>query len=252
MAECKTRCSKCGAALGFRRELIGQTRVCPKCGNHVLLEVHDDEVVPSAVRPLTPTPEPAASGDAESFPERMKANRAIAGRVCAYCSRDIELGDAVFNCPDCGTTMHEACYNMLGACIDPSCGSTAGEGGFALADHVAPPKPWAAPTGNTKECRFCGEAIQISARKCRYCGEFQDQVERDRRAARSGRAGGGASDDNLCAWEIIFGLLCGGIACIVGIVFICMGKKKGWKLMGLGILSIIGWQILQAIILAAQ
>ena len=39
------------------------------------------------------------------------------------------------------------------------------------------------------------------------------------------------------AAEIVFGILCGGLACIFGIVWLIQGKKKGGKLIVLAIVS---------------
>ena len=143
MGELTTKCAACGATLRFGQTLRGQRRACPKCGAVVTLE-------PGGVPPAGGAPGgapdlpagPASSGAAgggEMFPERMKANRALAGRVCPGCSAEIELGDSVWNCQSCRATMHQACREQRAGCANPGC--SAGAGGAAL----APAAPGAVP-----------------------------------------------------------------------------------------------------------
>jgi len=172
-----------------------------------------------------------------SFPERMKANKALAGRLCPSCSQEIELGDDVWNCPTCQGTMHQACRESAGGCANPACPSRA---------QVAPPRMAAAPgapeTGDLVACRFCGEKIMRKARKCRFCGEFQFEGER---AARDRKAKQSSGDENLTWGEILFGILCGGIACIFAIVWLIQGKKKGWKLLLIAVIAQIIFALIQ-------
>jgi hypothetical protein len=171
----------------------------------------------------------------------MKANRLIAGKTCAGCGVTIELGQEVFNCQNCGQSLHAACREQLNGCANERCVSY-------YASAVPPPIPASqrAERGNcppdSMPCRFCGEFIKKSARKCRFCDEFQDEDDRTKVRGRK------SEDDNLTGGEIAFGLICGGIACVAGLIFGLMGKKKGWKMMLLGIVSSIVWNIVIVLI----
>ncbi|HYG75184.1 MAG TPA: RING finger protein [Planctomycetota bacterium] len=175
------------------------------------------------------------------FPERMKANKALLGRTCPSCSVAIELGDDVCNCQSCGSTMHQACREKAGACGHPACPSQP-----KLASAAAIGTVVSAPAGDTKECVSCGEQIQKKARVCRFCGEYQDPVDRERQK----KLQAGADDDeNLTGAEIAFGILCGGIACIMAIVWMVQGKKKGGKLL---LISLVSQAVFTLIRLAAE
>ena len=100
-----------------------------------------------------------------------------------------------------------------------------------------PPALAGAEGGETKDCRFCGEPILIKARKCRHCGEYQDDKDRKSKVSSSTSSNGSDEDDKLTAGEWVLGIICSGIACIVAIVLICQGKKKGWKLLLVAIVA---------------
>jgi predicted RNA-binding Zn-ribbon protein involved in translation (DUF1610 family) len=168
----------------------------------------------------------------------MKANKALAGRICAACRKPIELGDDLFNCPKCGESTHLQCYEMAGGCRSEKClavpARPAAERG--LGAPVPPPDREA-----TKDCRFCGEPIRLNATKCRHCGEYQR--DEDRKIVSQEPEG-----DKLTTGEIIFGILCSGIACIVGIVWAFQGKPKGKKLILLALLSGVIWTVIRLLI----
>jgi ribosomal protein L40E len=195
------------------------------------------------------TPPPAAASaapisPADDLPEFMKANRRIAQRACSRCGAQLELGDDVFNCRACGSSMHQACHTAVGGCANPSCPQTKVGGELSLVSAPPVESPPAAPmAADETPCRFCGERIKVGARKCRFCNEFQSEADRGKAQGRT------PSDEKLNAWEILLGILCAGIGCIVGIVYIVQGKKKGWKLL---LLSIIMWIIFYIIRAAAK
>ena len=47
----------------------------------------------------------------------------------------------------------------------------------------------------------------------------------------------GPEDEDLSGGDIAVGLLCSGIGCIAGIVWMIQGKPKGWKMVALSIIS---------------
>jgi len=166
----------------------------------------------------------------------MKANKVLAGRVCPGCSVPIELADDVWNCPRCRNTMHQNCHQTAGGCRSDICAPQLTAP--AVAPQVAP-----GPEQKMKECRACGEKILAKASICKYCGESQTLNNRFREAQEKRRA---ATEDNLSGLEIAFGLLCGGIACIMAVVWLIQGKKKGWKLLLLSIVSQMIFGVIRA------
>jgi hypothetical protein len=171
----------------------------------------------------------------------MKASRALAGKVCAGCSREIELGDDVWNCQRCRSTMHQSCRESASGCANQQCSTFTGA--LARAPRAAGvPATVSSGDASDVECKFCGEKIKSRAKKCRFCGEFQrdgDRKVRERRAAAA------AGDDTLTVGEIVFGILCSGIACIVGLVWLIQGKKKGGKLLLISIITSIIFAVIQ-------
>jgi hypothetical protein len=198
-------------------------------------------------------PPPAVPPEGDRFPERMKANRALAGRICPRCQKPVDLGDDVFNCPKCLATMHMACREAHGGCASPQCSpppaapvvpgqaATAPSALQVMAAQMAGPSAG----GPSVACRFCGEMIPADARKCRFCGEYQSDADRQRMATVAAAA---LASDKLTTWDIVFGVLCSGIACIVGIVWAIQGKKKGWKLILLSICMQVVWLIVRLVI----
>jgi len=224
MANAQTQCRSCGAQIDGAADLLGRNRPRPKCGAEQTTE-------PAGTSP-EPRPLGAGTGPTgeELFPERMKANRALAGRSCPHCGSEIELGDPVFNCQECGATMHQGCRESVGRCGNEWCASV-----------DAQASPAAVPTASDEgadqemaECEFCGERIQKAALKCRYCkeelGSRRRRTERQRRREEEANA-------KLSGGEIAFGLILSGIAMIVAIVWLLQAKRKGWKLLLLAVAS---------------
>lgn len=237
-------CPHCKREISIPPELVGKECRCPLCMNSLIVPGESTppaataglKTAPSAPTPPVPAPpapsqpsQPAAPPD--DLPEFMKANRRVAERTCPACSVQIDIGDDVFNCRACGASMHLSCHAAAGGCMNPACPNT-------RAQRPASPEPalqsGAAQDAGEKPCRFCGERIKADARKCRFCGEFQDDAERQ---AVTTSAAAVTADDKLTGWEIALGILCSTIACILAIVYIVQGKKKGWKLLVLALVA---------------
>ncbi len=106
------------------------------------------------------------------------------------------------------------------------------------------------PRDERKPCRACGEMIMRKAAKCRYCGEiFDPALKRRKKSSRKrSRSRYGDEDEDLDTLEWLLVIFCGGIACIVGLVYVIQGKPKGSKMIGFSILSGIIWRAIGFVI----
>jgi hypothetical protein len=96
-----------------------------------------------------------------------------------------------------------------------------------------------------RPCPACGEMIPVAAAKCRFCNEvFDSRLKKKTKKSRSGDS----SDDDLGTTDWVLCVLCGGIACIMGIVYMIQGKPKGIKMIGVSIGIGVLWNILGAVI----
>ena len=265
MDKLQMRCPYCQVKLEFAAAHQGQTGTCPKCQMDILFQ--GQEVAPAAPTPPSsggplwdppsspfspppppPLPEqPPASGP--RYPERMKANKALAGRVCPGCQKAVDLGDDVFNCQRCLATMHLACHETRGTCaqchpaVQPAAAAPpAGGVPLLTAQRVGDARP-------RVPCRFCSELIPAGAAMCSFCHEFQDE---GRRALQQMQSLKNSPDEKMNIWEILLCILCALVGCIVGIVYAIQGKKKGGKMILLAIAATVVWTIIQAIIGAAS
>ena len=170
------------------------------------------------------------------LPQRMKANRIVAGRICPACNVGIALGENVFNCQKCSSSMHGSCFDKHGHCANSECE----DGQLVLQKKSKLHMKIASPTEDSSNddsvpCRFCGEKIRQDALKCRFCGEFQNDADRNRQEKVNNYSN--YSDDDTLSWgDVLFCVLCSGLACIFGIVYVFQGKGKGWKMIGLSLL----------------
>jgi DNA-directed RNA polymerase subunit M/transcription elongation factor TFIIS len=262
MAEYTIECPKCGSTLVYEDEHIGMTVECASCGERFSLVAETENEEPTESEPALPPPPVPES---PRLPERMKANRLVDGRTCPRCGQAILFGQDVHNCQTCGETLHESCWGN-GGCPSPQCrtslASLRDDGppvglrkepmALKMSIPAAPPIGGGNSAGKADEgkveCKFCGEMIMRDARKCRHCGEYQDEKVRKAKTKKQKKYSSDYSDDDsLTAGEWVLGILCSGIACILSIIWICQGKKKGWKLL---LLSLIV-QVIGALIKAA-
>jgi hypothetical protein len=87
---------------------------------------------------------------------------------------------------------------------------------------------------------MCGEMIVAGAAKCRFCDAVFD--ENLRRSEKKQKRGGFSSDDErLTALDWVLCIFLGNIACIVGIVYLCLGKPKAGKMIGTAVAFYVGW-----------
>jgi DNA-directed RNA polymerase subunit M/transcription elongation factor TFIIS len=99
-----------------------------------------------------------------------------------------------------------------------------------------------------RPCPQCGEMIVATAAKCRYCGEiFDPKLKKKAKASRS-------SDDDdadMSTLDYVACVLCAGITCLIGIVYMIQGKRKGLKMVGVSLAAIVFWNIVNVIIQSA-
>lgn len=257
-------CPGCGRSF----KPAGSQRICLYCGSEVPpAPIQAAPPIPqqAPARPGTrmpvppqpaaspfsaPPPPPAAPGGSQ-FPERMRANKALVGRVCMGCNKAVELGENIWNCQTCGTTMHQACYDSARSCLNMQCptrekSTAAPRSGTSV--YGGPSTGAAALTGasgnpNEKPCPYCGEKILTSAKKCRFCGEYLNAADRKLNDARKKSS---ASDENLTGGEILLCVLCAGIACIIGLIWMAQGKKKGGKMVAISLIVIVITNVIRA------
>lgn len=97
-------------------------------------------------------------------------------------------------------------------------------------------------------CPMCGEMILASAVKCRFCGEVLDPALRKAEAKKKGK---GNYDDDMTTGDWVVAILCSGIGCIVGIVWLIQGKPKAGKMIGVSIAAAVFWNIVKAVVQVA-
>ena len=144
--------------------------------------------------------------------------------------------------------MHMNCRQSYGSCarckpaIKPAAAAA-----IPMATAVGGANPGAAGQP-TAPCRFCREQIIQGASKCRFCGEYQHESDRQLNQTKVRNP----ADDNLHWGEILLGVICALVGCILGIVYAVQGKKKGLKLILLSVLSAIFWNLIRYLIFGLQ
>ncbi len=89
--------------------------------------------------------------------------------------------------------------------------------------------------------------IVVGAAKCRYCGEIFDPALRKSKK-KGKRSRGGGDDEDLTGGEIAVAILCSGIGCIMGLVWMIQGKPKGGKMIGIAFLSSLVQGVIRAVL----
>jgi hypothetical protein len=171
----------------------------------------------------------------------LKAPDNMAGKVakCPGCSgrvsipeAETEIFDAEVESPMMPILIPQPASNDLLNMADPPtpAGAVPAEGG----DQARRP------------CPACGEMIVNTAAKCRFCGEIFDP-ELKRAEEKKNKS----PDDDMTTGDWVLAVLCSGIGCIMGIVFLIQGKKKGGKMLGVSFLMAIVWNILKIAVQSA-
>jgi hypothetical protein len=133
------------------------------------------------------------------------------------------------------------------------------DSGFELEPEPPPKKEppskrsWGGRDSSAKDrkpCPACGELIITNAAKCRFCGEIFDPKLK-RAAKRKKSSSSYASDDeDLSPVEWTLCILCSGIACIMGLVYMIQGKPKGGKMILYSFLIGLILRVISALVIA--
>jgi hypothetical protein len=101
------------------------------------------------------------------------------------------------------------------------------------------PTPVAAGGPKQKACPSCGAIISAFALRCEHCGANLTggtPVAAPGKPQKLAYAAGGDDDSELTAVDWILCIVCSGIGCILGIVYLIQGKPKGGKMIGISLL----------------
>lgn len=166
--------------------------------------------------------------------------------VCPSCSSKFNAPDAAAGkrtkCPKCAGVIEIPTPTIEDEIFDAV---EEPKSAFTDEDFEVDTPALPAETGDRKPCPMCGEMIQKDAVKCRYCGEIFDPVLRKKEKKASAAAGG---DSDLTTGEMVLAILCSGIGCIVGIVWMIQGKPKGKKMFFVSLIANFLWRGVFAII----
>jgi predicted RNA-binding Zn-ribbon protein involved in translation (DUF1610 family) len=99
--------------------------------------------------------------------------------------------------------------------------------------------------GDRKPCPMCGEMIQKDAVKCRYCGEIFDPILKKQEML-TRKSTGGVNDD-MTTGDWVIAVICSGIGCFLGIVWMIQGKPKGKKMLLVSLGMNLLWTVVQLI-----
>jgi predicted RNA-binding Zn-ribbon protein involved in translation (DUF1610 family) len=111
--------------------------------------------------------------------------------------------------------------------------------------EVEKPAALPASTEDRKPCPMCGEMIQKDAVKCRFCGEIFDPVLK-KQEKKKGKSS--ATDEDMSTGEWVVAIICSGIGCIAGIIWMIQGKPKGKKMLLVSIVANLFWSAVKIIV----
>jgi predicted RNA-binding Zn-ribbon protein involved in translation (DUF1610 family) len=98
-----------------------------------------------------------------------------------------------------------------------------------------------------KPCPACGEMIVRDAVKCRYCGEIFDATLKKQEQKRQKKSTAAIEGEEMTTGDWVVAILCSGIGCIAGIVWMIQGKPKGKKMLMVSLAVQGFWVIVQVI-----
>jgi predicted RNA-binding Zn-ribbon protein involved in translation (DUF1610 family) len=184
---------------------------------------------------------------------------------CSRCGKKLKAPDSAAGktstCPGCGGTVTcpEPLYDAEVVEMGPPSPKPSGFDPFADLDDDKPypvsgPPPAAESSSESRRpCPMCGEMILTTAAKCRFCGEvFDTTLKKAKGKKKKSKKQHGPDDEELSGSEIVIALLCSGIGCIAGVVWMIQGKPKGMKMVGISIAADIVKSVIMAVFKASQ
>lgn len=165
---------------------------------------------------------------------------------CDSCGKQLKVRDEAagkrVKCPDCGSVV------QIPEPDDVMDAETADDNPFAGDDVSSEGAEY-----NRKPCPACGEMIVKTAGKCRYCGEIFDPALKKKAKAKRSRSSSGYNDgDDMSTGDWVVALICSGIGCIAGVVWMIQGKPKGTKMFLVSIGMVVFWNIVSFAIQVAN
>lgn len=178
--------------------------------------------------------------------------------TCTSCGKKLQVQDSAAGkrakCPHCSAIVQipelTPPSNIFDAEETPF-GDLGSPGGSFPAANSFPQTPTNFPAVSgpgslgEKPCPMCGEMIKSNAVKCRYCGEIFDSALK-KQAKKSSSAGG--TDSEMSTGDWVVAILCSGIGCIAGIIWMIQGKPKGLKMFGVSLGMQFFWGFIRVII----
>ncbi len=183
---------------------------------------------------------------------------------CPQCGKKLKAPDDAAgkssSCPGCGSkvTCPEPVYDAEVVEMELTPDKPKGFDPFADLDDdkpygvVGPPAAAQTSDESRRPCPMCGEMIVATAAKCRYCGEVFDPTLKKAKSKKKKKKRYDPEDESLTGSEIAIGIICSGIGCIAGLVWMIQGKPKGLKMVGLSIVADIVKSVIWGIIQASQ
>jgi predicted RNA-binding Zn-ribbon protein involved in translation (DUF1610 family) len=121
---------------------------------------------------------------------------------------------------------------------------------FTDEDFAEPAPPPAAAEPGRHPCPMCGEMIADGAAKCRFCGAVFDPALRRQEEKKKRKRSYGSEDEDLTTGDWLLAILCSGIGCIMGLIYLIQGKPKAGKMLGVSIVCSVVWNVISYMIRA--
>ncbi len=176
---------------------------------------------------------------------------------CDGCGYQTHVSDASAGksgrCPKCGATVQVPDPNAPPVVDAETVDLASLADGEVISVAPPPPSPGGSATDDKRPCPMCGELIAPNALKCRFCNEiFDPRLKKEEARKRGGGGFVGGEGDSLTVAEWLIAILCSGIGCIVGIVWMLSGRPKGKKMFAVSLIAAVFWTVVRFAIEASQ
>src|SRR5690606_24727735 len=124
-------------------------------------------------------------------------------------------------CPQCGNPIEILAPEEI---YEAEAAPLGGYSDYELEDRSA-------VNDDRRPCPICGEMIVHDAVKCRFCGEIFNPELKKQEQKRLNREALAEDGADMSTGDWVVAILCSGIGCIAGIVWMIQGKPKGKKML---------------------